>query len=146
MDTKISFAEFWKDESDFKKWLVQKKSLDLVGTAIDTDITILKTNIELSSFVVDILAEDTNTKKKILIQSWLESTNNDSLGKLITYSSGVGADTAVWIATEVREEHKHAIDWLNAQGLKFYLLTIEIQQTDDLNRVPKFTVVSRLKQ
>ena len=146
MDTKISLTEFWKDESDFKKWLVQKEALDLVGTAIDTNITILKTNIELNSFVADILAEDTNTKKKLIIQSWLESTNNDSLGKLITYSSGAGADTAVWIATEVRDEHKLAVDWLNAQGLKFYLLTIEIQQTDDLNRVPKFTVVSRPKQ
>jgi len=36
---------------------------------------------------------------------------------LITYSAGVNAGIIIWIAKELREEHKRALEWLNENSI-----------------------------
>lgn len=74
---------------------------------------VLKTEADVGSFSVDLLAQGTNTNKKIIIENQLEVTNHDHLGKLITYASGLEANYIIWIFKDIQEiDIKNAINWL----------------------------------
>ena len=51
------------------------------------------------------------------IENQIGKSNDDQLGKLITYSSALEARVAVWIVSEPRPEHTKAITWLNESRL-----------------------------
>lgn len=144
---KVDVREEWKHEAnDFTKWLSQEESLRLLGNEIGYDIVLLKTEAACGDFNVDILAEEEGTNKKIIIENQLEITNHDHLGKLITYASGHVANIAIWVVSNVREEHRKAIDWLNEhtdEDVEFYLVQIELLQVDDSPRAPHFEIICK---
>ena len=95
---------------------------------------------------MDILSEEENTGRKIIIENQLESTDHDHLGKLITYASGHDAEIIIWIVRDVREEHRQAIDWLNEhtdESINFFAVKVELWQIGDSPFAPKFQVISR---
>ncbi len=144
---KIDLREAWKHEAnDFTKWLAQEENLRLLGEEIGFDIKLIKTEADVGDFNADILAEEENTGKKIIIENQLELTNHVHLGQILTYASGYGAAVVVWIAKDVREEHRQAIDWLNEHTddtVEFYLLKIELWQIGDSPYAPKFQIISK---
>ncbi len=144
---RVELREVWTHEAyDFTTWLSQEESLRLLGDEIGYEIVLLKTEAAVGNFNVDILAEEENTKKKIVIENQLEITNHDHLGKLITYASGHVASVAVWVVSEVREEHRKAIDWLNEhtdEDVDFYLLKIELWRIGESPCAPKFEIICK---
>jgi len=144
---KVDLREAWKHEaSHFTQWLAQEENLSLLADEIGFDLKLIQTEAEVGSFNVDILAEEENTGKKIIIENQLEVTNHDHLGKLITYASGYDARVIVWIVKDVREEHRQAIDWLNEhtdEDIEFYLVRIELWQIGDSPYAPKFDIISK---
>ena len=115
----------WKNESsDFTAWLSRKENLDLLGEEIGIDISLIKTEVNVGRYNVDILAEEENTGRKIIIENQLENTNHDHVGKIITYAAGYDAEIIIWIVKDARDEHKQAIDWLNRhtdQNVNFFI-------------------------
>ncbi|RPJ06495.1 MAG: hypothetical protein EHM28_09965 [Spirochaetaceae bacterium] len=96
--TKIDLREVWKhEEHDFTKWLAQKENIELLSEEIGIEIQVVGTETAVGSFSVDVVAEEENMGKKIIIENQLENTNHDHLGKLITYASGIEADYVIWI-------------------------------------------------
>jgi hypothetical protein len=144
---KIDLREAWKHEAnDFTRWLSQEENLRLLGDEIAYEIVLVQTEAAVGDFNVDILAEEENTKKKIIIENQLEITNHDHLGKLITYASGYEAGVVIWVVSDVREEHRQAIDWLNEhtdESIEFYLVKIELWQIGDSPYAPKFEIISK---
>ena len=144
---KVELREAWKHEANnFTQWLAQEENLDLLGDEIGFDIKLVPTEAEVGSFNVDILAEEENTGKKIIIENQLEITNHDHLGKIITYASGYDARVVVWVVKDVREEHRQAIDWLNEhtdEDIEFYLVKIELWQIENSPFAPKFDIISK---
>lgn len=144
---KVDVRDEWKHEArHFTKWLSQEENLRQLGNEIGYDMVLLKTEAECGDFNVDILAEDEGTKKKIIIENQLEITNHDHLGKLITYASGHLASIAIWVVSNVREEHRKAIDWLNEHtddDVEFYLVQIELLQIDESPRAPHFEIICK---
>ncbi len=117
---KVALREVWKHEAlDFTNWLAKPENLELLSDEIGIDITLIQTEASVGDFNVDILAEEENTGKKIIIENQLESTDHDHLGKIITYASGFDAEIIIWIVKGVRDEHKKAIDWLNEHRFKY---------------------------
>lgn len=144
---KVELREAWKHEANhFTQWLAQEENLTLLGDEIGFEIKLIQTEAKVGSFNVDILAEEENTGKKIIIENQLEVTNHDHLGKVITYASGYDARIIVWVVKDVREEHRQAIDWLNEhtdEDIEFYLLRIELWQIEDSPYAPKFEIISK---
>lgn len=137
----------WKHEAhDFTKWLSKSENLSLLGDEIGIEINLLETEASVGSFNVDILAEEENTGRKIIIENQLEATDHDHLGKVITYASGYDAEIIIWVVKDIREEHRQAIDWLNEhtdEKLNFFVAKVELWKIGDSPCAVKFQVVSR---
>lgn len=144
---KIDLRKAWVHEAyDFTSWLALEENLTLLSEEIGVDIKFIQTEAGVGSFSVDILAEEENTGKKIIIENQLESTNHDHLGKVITYAAGYEAGIIIWIVSEVREEHRRAIDWLNEhtdENTNFFLVKMELWQIGDSAFAPKFQIESK---
>ena len=143
----VPLREVWKHEAlDFTKWLAEANNLSLLSDEIGIEISLIRTEASVGKFNVDILAEEENTGRKIIIENQLESTDHDHLGKVITYASGFDASIIIWIVKDVRDEHKQAIDWLNEhtdEHANFFIVKMELWQIGDSPYAPKFQVMSQ---
>jgi len=144
---KIPLRDAWKHEAlNFTNWLADSENLQLLSNEIGIDISLIKTEASVGKFSVDILAEEENSNRKIVIENQLESTDHDHLGKIITYASGFDAEIIVWIVKDVRDEHKRAIDWLNEntnEKIMFFAINIELWKIGDSELAPKFNIISK---
>lgn len=142
---KVELREVWGHEAtDFTSWLSQSENLDLLSEEIGITIKLLQTEASVGKFNVDILAEQENTGRKIIIENQLEETNHDHLGKIITYASGYDAEIIIWIVSDYREEHQKAVEWLNEhtdENISLFLIKLELWQIGNSNPAPKFDVI-----
>lgn len=144
---KVDLRAYWKHEAlDFTKWLSEEENLELLSDEIGIEISLVETEASVGRFNVDILAEENNTGRKVIIENQLEKTDHDHLGKIITYASGLEAEIIIWIVKEGQEEHQQAISWLNEKtdsDISFFLIQIELWQIDDSNYAPKINVIEK---
>lgn len=144
---KVDLRELWKHEAlDFTKWLSEPDNLELLSDEIGIGIELVQTEANVGRYHMDILAQEENTGKKIIIENQLETTDHNHLGQLITYAAGIEAEYIVWLVREAREEHLQAVDWLNEHTddkLNFFLVVVELWKIGDSSPAVKFSVVSR---
>lgn len=144
---KVDLRSVWENEArNFTKWLSKEENLNLLGEEIGIDISFIKTEATVGRYNVDILAEEENSGRKIIIENQLEITNHDHLGKIITYASGYDAEIIIWIVKDVRDEHKQAIDWLNEHTdskINLFIVKIELWQIGNSPVAPKFQIISK---
>lgn len=144
---RVDLREYWKHEAlDFTRWLAEPENIEMLGDEVGIGLQVLQTEASVGRFNVDILAEEENTGRKIIIENQLETTDHSHLGQLITYAAGLEAEYIVWIVREVREEHRQAVDWLNEHTddeINFFLIAIELWQIENSPPAPKFTIISR---
>lgn len=142
----VDLRGVWTKETEFSSWLAQEENLVLLGEELGLDLTLIKTEADVGDFNVDILAEESGTGTKVIIENQLESTDHDHLGKLITYASGHEASYIIWIFREMREEHRKAIDWLNqhtTEDVNFFGIKLELWRIGESTPAPKFDVICR---
>lgn len=144
---KIDLREAWKHEAnEFTKWLAQEENLSLLADEIGFDLKLVQVEAAVGDFSADILAEEENTGRKIIIENQLEVTDHSHLGQIITYASGYDAGVVVWVVKDVREPHRQAIDWLNNHTddtIEFYLVKIELWQIGESPYAPKFDIICK---
>jgi hypothetical protein len=144
---KGDLRKVWLHEAiDFTNWLALDENLKLLSDEIGIDIKLVQTEALVGKFIADILAEEENTGRKVIIENQLEPTNHDHLGKIITYASGYDAEIIIWFFESTREEHIRAIDWLNEhtdEDIDFFLIKMEIWKIGDSPYAPKFQVISQ---
>lgn len=135
----------WPHEAlDFTPWLAN--NIDVLADEVGLDITVDETESSVGDFNVDIYAVETGTDRRIIIENQLEDTNHDHLGKLITYASGKSADIIIWVVKHAREEHKSAIEWLNAhtdEKVAFFLCEIKLYRIGNSEPAVKFEIIER---
>lgn len=56
---------------------------------------------------------DAGSTAKVIVENFLEATDHDHLGKLITYAASLDGSYAVLVAKTFRPEHRTALKWLN---------------------------------
>lgn len=142
---KVDLRDIWKHEAiDYTNWLAKDENLALLGEEIGINMHLVEKEASVGKFSADILAEEENTGRKIVIENQLEQTDHDHFGKLFTYGSGYEAGILIWICREVREEHRNAIDWLNERtdnSLNIFVLRMEVWKIADSQPAPKFQIV-----
>lgn len=109
----VPLREVWKDEArDFTPWLAQNPRH--LGEALHMDLELVGAEVAVGPFSADVVLRDAGTERLVVVENFLETTNHDHLGKLITYASGLGASWAVLVAKSFRPEHRSALNWLNS--------------------------------
>lgn len=143
---RIDLRSVWSSESDqFTPWLAEPENLQLLGSAIGTELQFEALEKDVGPFRADILCKDVITDNWVLIENQLERTNHTHLGQVITYAAGLDAVTIVWIAAKFTDEHRAALDWLNektGRDINFFALEVELWKIGDSLAAPKFNVVS----
>ena len=145
----VDVRKVWPDESrDFTPWLAEPENLTRLGEALGLTLEPRGTEQAVGSFSADILCRrldgGSDDESWVVIENQFGRTNHDHLGKLLTYTAGLSARTVVWIAEEFRDEHRAALDLLNASTTREYAyfgVEIELLKIDESRPAPRFNVV-----
>lgn len=141
----IPVREYWKNEEyDFTPWLAKPENIQLLSEEISLDLEVEAVEMYIGSYKADIVAKESEGRR-VIIENQLEKTDHKHLGQIITYASGVDASIIIWICTQVTDEHRQAIDWLNEvtnSELSFFAFEIELWRIGDSDPAPKFKNVA----
>lgn len=141
----VNLREAWDHEAhSFTPWLADH--LDILSKEIGIPLEFEGREVYVDTFSADILARNTNDDTLVLIENQLEGTDHTHLGQIITYLSGLGAHTVVWIAADFREAHLSALKWLNehtAESFAFFAVKVSAVRIDSSPIAPIFEVLNR---
>lgn len=143
--TEVDLRRVWNDEArDFTPWL--KENIDRLNEALGLDIEITEREGPVGSFAVDLVGQDLSSGRTVIIENQLEPTDHAHLGQLLTYAAGREAKIVIWISPQFREEHRQALDWLNAntgEDQAFFGVEIKLVRIDNSRPAPLFRLVSQ---
>jgi len=137
---------YWPTEDgDFTPWLALPTNMQLLADTLGFDIEVQSTEVAVGPYAADIVGIDPDGNR-VVIENQFGKTNHDHLGKLLTYAGSLDSvKTVVWIAERFTEEHRAAVDWLNAvsgEGAAFFAVQLELWRIGTSLAAPKFNLIS----
>ncbi|EDZ98949.1 conserved hypothetical protein [Burkholderia sp. H160] len=139
----VPLRTVWNGEAtDFTPWLAD--NLKVLDAPLDMDLVLQSREVSAGDFSADIVALDISTNRKVVIENQFGATDHRHLGQIITYASALNANAVVWLAEQIRAEHKAAIDFLNAnlkEPLQLFAVEASLIKIDDSRPALSFKVV-----
>jgi len=144
---KVNLREFWKKEDKhFTPWLAEEENIAFLAEALNfEELTVEAQEKSVGVFWADILCKD-EMGNWVVIENQLDESDHKHLGQIMTYASGLKAETVVWISDKFKEEHRAALDWLNDktdETVNFFGLEIELWRIGESELAPKFNIVCK---
>jgi hypothetical protein len=139
--TRLAWAH---EANDFTPWLAG--NLELLSEAVGIKLELEGTEVSVDAFSADILARNVYDDSRVLIENQLESSDHSHLGQILTYLAGLEANTIIWIASDFREPHLSAINWLNSNtddSISFFAIKLKVVRIGDSPYAPVFDVMAR---
>jgi len=138
---------FANEPQSFTPWLAQEENLSFLAEALQLgEVELEDTEVPVGNFRLDILARGRDGAA-VVIENQFGSTDHKHLGQLLTYLAGQeGPANVIWIAARVNEEHRAAIDWLNAHtssDFNFFAVEVEVLRIGESEPAPWFNVVAK---
>ncbi len=139
----VAIRDVWPDEArDLTPWLAD--NLEALNRALGMDLELDGAEVAVGPFSADLLLHDATTGKHTVVENMIGNTDHDHLGKIITYAAGLGASHAVLIAETFRQEHRSALQWLNANSrdsVSFFGIALKVWKIGDSMPAPQLEVV-----
>jgi hypothetical protein len=130
----------WLHEAhDFTPWLLE--NADALGKVLGIDLELTAAEHPVGGFALDLIGRDLTNNCVLMVENQLTGTDHGHLGQLLTYAAGTEAGTVVWLATNFREEHRQALDFLNdlANGaVRFFGIQIMVVRIGNSAPAPLF--------
>lgn len=149
--TDVAFGELeeilprlaWANEArNFTPWLAA--NLGRLGKAIGIDLELVQAEMAVGRYAADILARSAVDQSMVLIENQLEYSDHSHLGQILTYLTGLKAETIVWVAPAFREEHLSAVRWLNEntkEPFSFFAVKVKVVRIGTSPLAPLFEVL-----
>jgi hypothetical protein len=108
----LNLRDLWKhEERDFTPWLAEH--IEDLSALLQLPIVVDQIEHKVGIYELDMLGHVEESDAIVIIENQLQATDHSHLGQLITYAAGLEAAIVVWIAPEVQDEHRAAVEWLN---------------------------------
>ena len=141
----VNVRTAWGHEAlDFTPWL--GANLDRLSEVLGLPLELEKIEQSVGRYSADILARNPSDGSAVLIENQLEFSDHTHLGQILTYLTGLEAQTIVWVAPEFRDEHRSAIKWLNEhtkEPFAFFAVRVRVVRIGDSPLAPLFEIVEQ---
>lgn len=132
----------WQHEAyDFTPWLLS--NAEALADVLGIDLELTANEHPVGGYSLDLIGKDLTNDCVLIVENQLASTDHSHLGQTLTYAAGTDAATIVWIATNFREEHRQALDWLNnlaGDNARFFGIEIRAVRIGDSPVAPMFAM------
>ncbi|MBI4092582.1 MAG: DUF4268 domain-containing protein [Candidatus Kerfeldbacteria bacterium] len=136
----LSLSEAIGGEVSFTQWLSQH--IDRLGDKLGLELEAQGTEAAVGTYRADIVAK-ADTGEMVVIEAQYGRTDHNHLGQILTYAGGVEASVVIWVAEEIREEHRAGLDWLNNHSeLRFFGIEAKAIRIENSRPAISFDVVS----
>lgn len=107
----VDLREVWPDEArSFTPWL--RDNSDVLGDLLGMELE-FSSEHSVGKFSLDLLGHEVGSGLRVIVENQLGRSDHSHLGQLLTYAGGTEPSHVVWIAKEIRDEHRAALEWLN---------------------------------
>ena len=108
----VPLRDVWPNEArDFTPWMAE--NVDVLAETLGMDLELEGAEVAVGPFSADVLLPESATDSRVVVENFLEATDHDHLGKMLTYAAGLEASYAVLVAKKFRPEHRSVLTWLN---------------------------------
>lgn len=132
----------WAHEAyDFTPWLLS--NADALAEVLGVDLELTANEHPVGGYSLDLIGRDLTNDCVLIVENQLAATDHSHLGQTLTYAAGTDAATIVWIATNFREEHRQALDWLNnlaGDNARFFGIEIKTARIGNSAVAPMFAL------
>ena len=136
----VDVKSIWPNEAqDFTPWLA--KNITQLGDVLNMD---LEVEPQSGDFPLYILANDKFRGSTVATYNQLGVTEHWHLGSILAYAGGFDARVLVWVTSNLRDEHRAALDWLNRwtpEEIEVYGVEVRAVQIGDSKPAPEFVPV-----
>jgi hypothetical protein len=144
----VPVREVWAHEAtSFTPWLLENE--DLLGDLLGIEVSLSVNEHKVGDFSLDLLGTNLSNDTPLIVENQLARTDHSHLGQLLTYAGGLEPSTIVWIASEFRDEHRAALDWLNEvtdERTHFFGIVVQAIRIEDSPPAPWLELVVKPNQ